>query len=93
MVEVPSSMEHGQLPDDLTSHADQETGVGDNAESSLESREEEVNGRVLQPGDQHGGPVLHAVVHQETVEAEVLRVAESRGDVLGEVEHGQHHQV
>ena len=33
------------------------------------------------------------MIHQETVETEVLRVGESRGDVLSEVEGGQDHQI
>ena len=93
VVEVPASMEHGQLPDDLTNQADQETGVGDEAETGLELRKEKVDGDKLQPGGQHGRPVLETVVHQEAVKAEVLWVAECRGDVLREVEHGQHHQI
>ena len=93
MVEVPPSMEHGQLPNDLPHHADHEAGVGDEAEASLDFRKEVVDGGILQPGDQHGRPVLDTVVHQEAIEAEVLWVAECRGDVLREVEQGQHHQI
>ena len=93
MVEVPPSVEHRQLPDELADQADEEAGVGEEAETSFESGEEIVDDDILQPGDQHGGPVLDTVVHQEAVEAEVLRVGESRGDVLSEVEGGEDHQV
>ena len=93
MVEVPPSMEHGQLPDDLSHQADHEASVGDEDEASLELRKEIVDGGVLQPGGQHGRPVLDTVVHQEAIKAEVLRVAECRGDELREVEQGQHHQI
>lgn len=93
VVEVPSSVEHGKLPGQLAQQAEQEAGEGHQSQAWLQLGEEEVNGEILHPGDQHSAPVLYTVVHQEAVEAEILRIAEGGCDVFRQVEDGEHHEV
>jgi len=86
VIEVPAGVEHGLLPDDLPGHADHTAQVGHQPQADPQLGQEVGQRGVLGPGDHHGHPVLHAVVHQEAVPGQVLGVAQARRHVLGEVE-------